>query len=291
MGNIVLGHRSKTKQFTFVPYVGKWNSAYPQTNLGLLPLSKVARSVSASPLHTRIGAVATEEQVIGQIGLLAHSSSLSGLFRVIAYSDADFTDGLEVFDSGWQCMNPVISAAVDDNWFRPSFFLGTYGPSELAGQVNSRIYWFGQNVACKSLLVLISDPENSAGVFDIGMLEIAEAVQLTRNVSYGAQYGLKITDITTEARGGGVYVNEYPNKRVFKGAIQFTPRTEAKQVLYEMVRQLKSKTGFLFQFNPDDDANSARDAFYARWVEPGLFSYAAHNYDSVPLSFEEVNEQ
>ncbi|MFY7963198.1 MAG: hypothetical protein ACOVVK_24205 [Elsteraceae bacterium] len=57
MQNAVIGFPRWTDRAAFLPDGGAYEAGYPVANLGLLPLSRVARSLSAAPAATRILAV------------------------------------------------------------------------------------------------------------------------------------------------------------------------------------------------------------------------------------------
>lgn len=268
------GFPRRTDSFTFSG--GNWNSLYPVTNLGLLPLSQVARSFDLTTPSTVILGTASSVVSVGGIALVGHNGSASATIRVQAYSDSFTT---QVYDSG--VVNMWVSA--------PS-------SAEVADTVPMRILRFtaagAADLSVLTIRIDINDSVGGADYFQAGFCEIFSALDLTYNFSRGSEWGFRWRSQPSEGPGGAIVVDDRIHPRVFRGAFNLVTHSQAMSKFYEMQRQHRNHQPVVFAPLPDDTTQYHRLNMFARMVDPGFASYrgaissgVAH---SIPLALEEI---
>jgi len=285
MGNCILGSIGRwTNKCTFSG--GSWNSSYPVSNLNVLPLSKVARSVDLNTANTQFIATLDEQRPVQLIGIANHNLSLDALIRVTLYSDAGLTN--LIYDTGWQYVWPSVYTPDQLIWENDNFFSCTYTQDQILDYKPPRVFWLNQVYVPIAIKVEISDATNTSGYTEIGLFEVAQGWQTSVNISYNSQYGFRFRTDSEEALGGVKYFDREDKPTVFQGTINYLPQAEAKAQAFEHFRQMDLDTPFIWILNPDDQINLLRDSFLARNLDPGLITYAAYNANTVPFKFEQV---
>lgn len=265
---------------------GSWNADYPVTNLGILPLSRVARSTDATLAATKFRVTLSQSRIVRCFALVRHNLSVTAQFRIRAYSDAAAT--VLSWDSGWTDVWQEIypSFALDfevDNWWS-----GTPTAEDLAGSAWTRPVWIGSLKVAWVIDVEIDDTVNTAGHVDIGMFEVAQGWQATVNPDYGASFGHRFRTQQVEALGGVNYFERRLKPRVWRGQVSAMPRDELLANGFEHLRQADVDKPFLWFPHPDEPVHWLRTVFLARNTSPGLLGYSAPRTGSLPMSFEEV---
>ncbi len=77
----IIGFPRWTGKTTYSAAGGAWAAAYPVTNLGIMPLARVARSSNAALLSTRLLATIDRERGVRLLGFCRHNMSLDALYR------------------------------------------------------------------------------------------------------------------------------------------------------------------------------------------------------------------
>lgn len=255
---------------------GSWQAVYPVTQLGVLPLSYVARSFDATTGSTTMLAAAVSAVTVGVVALVGHNMSQAATIRLRCWSDNFVT---LVFDSGVENVWPASYTVAEVNgaiatWFRRTTAVGSSGLSVAAIQID------------------ITDTSNAAGYVQAGFLEIAAAYDVVYNFAFGSQYGFMWRSIVAEAVGGAEYVDPRDHPRLFKGNFEFSPRSESLGKFYEMQRQLKFDQPVLFVPLPDETAHLLRTVMFARQMDPGFTTMRAATasglIDNVPMALKEI---
>lgn len=295
---------------------GSWETDYPVTALSSLPLSRVARSTSLDPEDTVIIGELPARKVVQLLVLCGHNLSTPKakyrvrLSRATPWSPAaeqvnmtadttevtaDSTEitadngnlSTQIYDSGWLDVWPRLPARLV-SWNKGNFWLRKYRPEEIANYTWYLPHFIPGSKFAGSFRIDIDDPGNPNGYVQIGMVEVAQALELEANPSYGAQYGYDARSRVTEADGGAQYFERLNKPRRFVGTIEVMSRDFAQVGIFELQRQQDLDQPFFWWPDRDDEIHTIRNAFLARQAELGLLAYAFPNYDAAPVNFREV---
>jgi hypothetical protein len=287
MQNAVIGFPRWTDRAAFLPDGGAYAAGYPVANLGLLPLSRAARSASAEPSATRFLAVLDKPRPVRLVAMVNHNGSLDGEFRLRLYADAALSEPA-VHDTGWRPFWPPVYPLETLEWEDDQWWSGQYSTEEIAGYRATRPIWLDRLYLAQAVRVEVRDPGNPDGFFQCGLFEIAQGWRVSVNFQLGAEQGFRARTQALEALGGVKYFDRREKPRVFAGAIDFLPRDEALAKAFEHQRQSDLDRPFLWLPDPDATIHLLRQCWLARNADLGLMRYAAHDRDGVPLKFEEV---
>lgn len=265
---------------------GSWSATYPVANLGLLPLSRVARSSSAATADTQFIGTLSASRPIRALALARHNITVGGRMRVRLYGDAART--IMVFDSGWFDVWPEVFPYETLEWEDDAWWTGKYTAAEIAGYAPTRPVWLGAVYLARAFRVEIDDTANPAGFVQIGLCEVAQGWQVSVNPSPGYAEGHRFRTEVAEALGGVRYFERRDKPRVARGTIENLSRDEAMARGFELHRQADLDQPFLFFPFPDETLHWLRTAFVARLVDPGLIAFSSFNRNSFPFAVEEV---
>lgn len=265
---------------------GSWVAAYPLSNLGALPLARVARSTNLLATSTTFTITLDRQRNVRVLALVRHNLTVTATLRVRIWSDTAQTT--LTYDSGInQAWLPVFSTGSLD-WEDDQWWSGTYSQDALPGNFwTLPILLDGLKLATK-IQVDIVDSANTAGYIEIGMCEVAQGWELSVNPEFGAEEGYRIRTQEQEALGGVKYYERRDKPRVWRGNVAMMPRDEALIQGLELTKQADIDLPFLWVPYPGDTPYLIRTAFLARNTNPGLIAYAAADRSTVPLAFEEV---
>ncbi len=286
MANCVVGWPRWTDRAVFTSGGGNWLSDYPVSNLGLLPLSRVARSADAFAASTRFLLTLDRNRPVRLLALVGHNLSLTARYRARFFSDTGAT--ALAYDTGWADVWPPLYTLDSVEWEDDNFWSWTYTADQIAGYRWTLPLWLPQSYGVAAVRVEIDDQNNPDGYVQIGLCEIAQGLQAQRNHAFGAQYGYRSRTVVSEALGGGRYFDRRDAPRVWRGELAAAPAGEADNRWFELFRQADLDTPFLWLPDPADLANAVRHVFLARNAEIGLINQAFIGRRAVPLSFEEV---
>lgn len=284
MERVVIGFPRWTTDATFTG--GTWEAAYPRANLGILPLSRVARTTNLTLAVTQFTATLSAQRSLRALALVRHNITLTGLIRIRIWSDAGAT--VLVYDSGWIDVWPSLYLPADLEWEDDNWWLGKYTALDLAGSTATRPFWLDGIKLARVIKIEIDDATNADGYVQIGMCEIAQGWQVSINPSVGMEEGFRYRTEATEAMGGVRYFDRREKPRVSRGEIAEMPRNEALGRGYEFLRQFDIDTPFLWFPFPDEPQHWLRTAFLARSVDPGRIAAAFGSRSRFPFSVEEV---
>lgn len=267
---------------------GSWNATYPVTNLGSLPLSRVARSSNATIAATQFVATLSQSRPIRLLALVRHNCSLTATFRVRLYGDTGLTE--LVYDSGWIDVWPACYSSENLEWEDDNWWTCGYTAEEVEGYPWTRPLWLGQVWLARAVKVEIDDTTNSDGYVQSGLCEIAQGWQPTNNFRYGLEHGLEDPSESQRALGGAEYFDERPLQRVVRGELPGLSHDEAMERGFELQRRSGRVRPFLWCPFPDSPEHWLRDTFLARHAELGLLGHVSHQRDRFPFSLREVVE-
>lgn len=131
--------------------------------------------------------------------------------------------------------------------------------------------------------ITLTDAANPAGYFEAGRVILADALQFTRNYSYGAGRGFNDLSTTKEAFGGQLLIEDKAKRPVLSFEANFLSATEMEASVLELQR---NKTGAVFAMtNPDASTYRQGRMYYgALKLEPVIV--AALNVYSTRFTIE-----
>lgn len=270
------GFPRRTDDFTLI---GTWLATYPLSNLlydaSLRPLTRVARSLDASPVNTSLAASASAPVACSGVALIGHNCSQSAQIRLRTWSDTAFST--PAGDTG-----PI------------NLWPAGYTAAELEGAMWIWNYRFADpnSLTIGGLQIDITDASNADGYIQAGALEIYQAFDVAYNFNFGSQWGFEWRSQVAAAIGGAEVFDRRTHPRLFKGNFEFTTHADALGKFYEMWRQLRFDQPVMFVPKPDEVTYFNKLHMFARQMDPGLASYRARTsaglIHSVPVALREV---
>jgi len=285
--NAVIGFPRWTEKAVFQADGGSYAAGYPVTNLGGLPLSKVARSASAAVTDTRFLAVLDKLRPVRLVAMVNHNASLDGRFRLRLYGDR-FAAAPAIYDSGQLPFWPSVYPPSSVEWEDDQWWSGQYSTEEIAGYRATRPLLLDRIHLAHAIRLEVMDPTNPDGFFQCGLFEIAQGWRIGVNFAVSAEHGFRARSQSLEALGGVKYFDRREKPRLFTGSIDYLPRDEALARAFEHQRQTDLDQPFLWLPDPDATVHLLRQCWLARNASLGMMRYASVDRDGVPLIFEEV---
>ena len=279
-------HRSIT---TFGADGATYDTDYPVTNLGSLPLAKVARSGDATEANTKFtglfsGTVGLRLLLIGPHNMLP---STNPTYRLRLYSDAGLST--EVYDSGaGQRVWPAVYDTLSLEWEDDNFWTGTFADAQVANWDSWLPIWLDQIYLCRGFRIECSDTSNAAGYLQFGLCEPAMGHQFSTNIGFGSQYGFRYRSTARESDGGSKAFRRRRAPQVWEGEVRLLDRDEAMTRYLDLLRQNDLVEPFAWFPHPEEPLHWPRTVFMARAVDPGLLTQAAPRRDTIPLKLEQV---
>jgi len=288
-GHAVIGLGSHRSITTFGADGASYDASYPVTNLGALPLAKVARTASAAEANTKFtglfsGTVGLRLLAVGPHNMLPGTDPT---YRLRLYSDAGLS--VEVYDSGagipvW----PAVYDSLSLEWEDDQFWTGTYADSQVANWDSWLPIWLDAIYLCRGFRIEFSDSSNADGYLQFGLAEPALGWQVSRNIAFGAQYGFRFRSTSRESDGGSKAFRRRRAPQVWEGEIRLLDRDEVMTRHFELLRQADLVDPFLWFPHPEEPLHWPRTVWLARNVDPGLASLAAPGRDTIALKLEQV---
>lgn len=294
MERAVIGWPSYRKKATFSTAAGgSFVAGFPVANMGVLPISQVARSSTAAAADTKFQVTFTSSYPVRMLALIGHNASLGGTFRIKLYSDIGMTTLVK--DTGdlefWPRVYPVGTL----EWGDPRFWSGKYSLDQIASYNACTPVWLDRLYQVRAIQVEITDTTNADGYVQIGVMEIATGWQFSLNPDVGAEYGFRARTRVQESIGGPKDFKRLTAPRVWQGTIAYLDRNEALAKGFDFLRDMDLEEPFVWMPRPPsaDDARAQehllRTCWYARNTELGLMAFATgHDRDRFPVRFEEV---
>ena len=265
---------------------GSWQAGWPVSNVGTLPIARVARSTNLLAASTRLRATFASPVSLSAIGITRVNLSPAATVQVIVYADTAATS-ISV-DTGvvdfWPETYPLASTEwEDDGWWD-----GKPTAADLAGATYTRPIFLGQIYLAGAVDVIFSDPANTAGYIEVGHVELSAGFNASYNMGFGFQEGYAVRSTMVEALGGARYFDRRDKPRLLRGEIKYLPRDEAMGRFFDLVRQADVTDPMLVVPFPDEPIHWLRNAGLYRAEDPGLMSLVAYQLQTVPFAFREV---
>jgi hypothetical protein len=265
---------------------GSWETDYPRTNLGTLPLAYVARTTDATTASTQVVGTFSRDRPLSLIGICRHNLSLDATYRVRVYADAARTTLL--YDTGTVDVWPAVYPAETLEWEDDRWWDGKYSEEEIAGYTWTRPIWLGQVYLVRAFLLEITDTANDDGFVQIGLLEVSEGRPSSVNMAYDYQEDWVDRSVVVEGLGGIRYVERRDEPRTVRGEIRYLNRDEALAKFFEMRRRMRADLPVLYFPFPDETVHWLRTAMLATLDRPGPIAYSAKSRNTVPIALREM---
>jgi hypothetical protein len=282
--NAIFGFPRHTPDVTWSG--GSWETDYPRTNLGTLPLARVARSTDATTASTQVVGTFSRDRPLSLIGIVRHNLSAAATYRLRVYGDAGLST--LVYDSTATDVWPAVYPSETLEWEDDRWWDGKYTDEEIEGYTWTRPIWLGQVYLARAFLLEIFDTANPDGYVEIGLLEVSEGRPVSVNLGYGYQEGWRFRSTGVEAIGGARYFDRRDKPRTVRGEINYLGRNEAMARFFEMQRQQDLDVPLLYFPFPDETVHWLRTAFLATLDDPGPIAYTAKSRNSVPIALREM---
>lgn len=265
---------------------GNWRAMYPAGNSAVLPLGQVARSVDLAPASTRLVGILPRLTRIGLLVSVAHTLSVSSQWQVRIFGDP--AGARLVWEKPRGAVWGIAYPAGTLEWEDENFWTGTFKASELAAlSWNAPLLVEPAVMGCR-IEIQIWDEGNPAGFVQHGLIEVAEAMRLPLNFSFGADFGFRSRSLRIEAEGGAIFPERRAKPRIFQGGIDLAPESWAAAQFFEFQRQADTTEPFFWWMQPDDVLETHRSAFLARNADLGLQKLVHYRRRALPLNFVEV---
>lgn len=288
-GHAVIGLNSHRSITTYGADGASYEASYPVTNLGSLPLAKVARTASAAEANTKFtglfsGTVGLRLLLIGPHNMLPGTEPT---YRLRLYSDSGLST--LVYDSGagvpvW----PPVYDSLSLEWEDDQFWSGTYADAQVADWDSWLPIWLDAIYLCRGFRLEFSDTGNADGYLQFGLCEPAMGHQFSVNVGFGAQYGFRFRSSSRESDGGSKAFRRRRAPQVWEGEIRLLARDEAMGRYLDLLRQNDLVDPFAWFPYPQEPLHWPRTVWLARAVDPGLSTLAAPLRDTIPIKLEQV---
>lgn len=284
--NMFIGFPKLGKKFTLSG--GSWRTAYPLANALSSTYARVARSLNAAHASTRIIATSADRLPVRLIGIFAHNMDLDAAFQITCY---DATGGTDVLL--WQSELEQVWDSVYDTSTRPfeteNWWTGQYTEEERLGQIPSRPFILPEGISPSKILIEFFNADNPAGYIDIGLLEIASAIELGsgERPEHGATWGYESKSSVVESEGGLLRSEILPPSYVFSGNIPFMKNLKARQSMSELFRQYGEHTPFMWVPFSNDPTTFLRESKMVTNQPNPLLSFISHKHMGVPLNLKE----
>lgn len=282
--NAVFGYPRWTELVTFSG--GSWSTTYPVTNLGEMPLAKIARSSDCVVTSTKFQGVLSRSVPARLFALVRHSISVAGQYRLTLYSDDALANA--VYSGSWTDVWPVAYDMDDVEWEDDYWWSGQYSSLERADRTWITPIWLDRAYSVRSFLLEISDPLNVNSVIDIGLFEVAQGWQVSVDIALPFDVGFEYRTLVEPTLGGSEVFEPRNKPRVNRGELAYLPRDEAFSKAFEMMAQHDLHVPLLFFPHPDEPKHWLRTTYLARINDPGLMSYANPMRNRVPISLKEI---
>ena len=265
---------------------GSWTTNYPITNLATLPFAKVARTTDAAAAHTQFRGTFSKPRLAEIIVLCRHNLTLDATWRVRLYEKT--TDVQPVFDSGFIEVWPAVYDQTQVTWDSGSFWDLKYTDDQISGYPWFAPLYIDGSYTVAAFAVEISDPANPDGYIQIGLCEVASALDFPMGLSFGAQVGFTAATVITTADGGIDYSERKQKPRTFTGTLAAVDRSFGLTTFFELQRINDIDVPFFFWPDREDTQHTLRLAYMARNQQLNALSQAYFKNDAVTLNLKEI---
>ena len=283
---MLIGYPKLGTKFTLSS--GSWQSAYPLSNALNATYARVARSTNTLPSSTIITATAVDRRPVRLLGLFAHNMDLNGAFRVSCY-DATVSPQMLLYQSDTELVWDTVYDTATRLFETENWFTGQYSDDERKGQIPSRPIILPEGLSPNKIVLELFNQTNPAGHIDIGLFEIAGAIELGggERPQWGATWGNQSESKITKIDGGLQRAEVFDPTYVFQGEIPYMGNQKARQAMSELFRQYGEHTPFMWVPFPDDPLTYLRESKMVTNQGNQLLSFATDRHMAVPLNLLE----
>jgi hypothetical protein len=265
---------------------GDWTTNYPIANLGILPFAKVARSSNPRVNSTLFRGDYSKPRLTEIVVLCRHNLTLDAKWRVCLYEQAD--DDTPVYESGFLDVWPIVFDATQVTWDSGNFWDRKYTQDQIDGYPWFTPLYIDGAYTAAAFTVEISDPTNPDGYVQVGLCEVASALDFPIGLAFGAQVGFTAATVITAADGGVEYAERRQKPRSFVGALSAVDRSTALTTFYELQRLNDLDVPFFWWPDREDTQHALRLAYMARLQQLDALSQAYFQDDAIALHFKEI---
>lgn len=267
---------------------GNWETARPVTNASNDTYARVARSVDLTNLSTQVILTSPDRRPVRLVGIFAHNMTLAAGFRVTCI-DATVSPEEVLFQSDIEQVWEIVFKTDDRLFETENWFTGQYAPDELVGQIPSRPYVLPDGLAPSKIIIEFFDVNNPAGFIDIGLLDVAGAVELQdgERPELGADWGYQSQSNITVIDGGLQRAEIYDPSYVFRGVLPLMGNTKAKQSMQELARQYGKHRPFMWIPYPEDALTYLRESKMVLLSDDIFNTIVSDARQSISLSLKE----
>jgi hypothetical protein len=271
---------------------GSYEALYPVSNLGSLPFANVARASDNLNASTIAYGVLPQRRLINLFMICGDNISEQGRIKITLYGD-DVTSSpppTPLVQTEWIRRYDILydESSPFASWDSGNWWDRTYTREDRAGSRQYKHIIIEGGYYAKSFMIEIDDENNPDGYVQIGILEVATAMELDPVPQVGADYGFFSRTLVTQAQGGGKYFDRLNNPRFFSGTIPYYNRNSALSTFYELIRRNDIDVPFAFIPDSEDTTNAVRNIFLARNYRIDPFTRMMIDRDGLPINFEEV---
>lgn len=247
MANCLFAYPDRTLTATISTTGTAWDASFPLNNLKNRLKSKVARSTGVTTAHTKFDVTLATTSPVRMIALINHNASY-GLANAATVTLSFSNTALGNYELGHIVAAPIFATA-----FYPTLPAGWDTSITAADYQASPDFWYvlPASINCKYIRVEISDPDNTAGYFQLGRCFIASAWQPSVNIDYGNAVAWRQVVNKDTSLGGVDWFNVLSRGREI--ACEFTaPIAEGMFLAFDAQRRLGLEGELYFIFDPDD---------------------------------------
>lgn len=174
------------------------------------------------------------------------------------------------------------------DWDAGTWWDRKYAAEDIEGYPWNAPMFIPGGLSCTAFEVELVDPTNPAGFLQVGLCEVAAALDLPLSVGFGAQVGFASRTGVAEADGGVEYFERRDKPRTFSGTVAAVARTMALSKFYELQRLHDVDVPFFWWPSREVARDALRTAFLARMaqLDPLTQAYTAH--DQISLNLKEL---
>ena len=240
---------------------GSWEGTLPLDNLKKQQPSTVARTTNDAAGSTILTINLGARKPINVVSLIHHNLSNNATWQIKIGNDSGYTTNL--VDTGIVDVVDATEAFGELQWGEFNWG-GKPTDAVLATFRPISFYYSATPVLAQFVRIEIGDNANSDEYIQIGRAYVAAAFTPTENVEYGLQASFIDESRSVISRGGQVYVDSVPKRRLFEFRFHFMDEDEAFSQANE-IQRLKGLSGdVLMAIDVDDTTHRMRQSVYGR---------------------------
>lgn len=261
-GNIMLGFPNRIDMGTLGG--GSWVSGLPLTNIQNRLLARVARSTNVEPESTQFDIDFGQPRRPNIFALINHNASLSATITIQSSND-NFATILDSHEGDiWSGVADADWVIEDLEWENDSFWLGSYSREEIESFTSISTQILNEFRSTRYLRVLINDPLNTNGYFQVGRVFVGPAIQPIVNYSYGAGLGYETNTAIETALNGAEFFDVREPVRIFRFSLEMMRDNEAYGKFLDLTRRAGIHGEIFVIPDPDDSFQGLRRNFPGR---------------------------